>query len=70
MTDINRMDKHKIKFIRSRMGLTQSELAELMRLSRKSGSRTIRRWEAGERVVSGPALVILEMLYEKVSGDE
>lgn len=52
-----------VKSIRERAGLTQSGLAALLRLE---DARTIRRWETGERPVSGPASIILEMLGEGI----
>lgn len=52
-----------IKSIRERAGLTQGQLATLLRIE---DSRTIRRWETGERAVSGPASLILEMLDEGI----
>lgn len=48
-----------IKSIRERAGLTQTELARLLRIS---DIRTIRRWEQGEVPVSGPASIILELI--------
>ena len=48
-----------IKAIRLRYRLTQSDLATILRIA---DSRTIRRWESGERPVSGPASIVLEMM--------
>ena len=50
--------------IRTRAGLTQSELARLLRIE---DIRTIRRYEAapetrGHRPVSGPVSLLMEML--------
>lgn len=45
--------------IRKRAGLTQSGLAALLRIADK---RTVRRWEAGDIAVSGPASIVLELL--------
>ena len=47
------------KAIRQRAGLTQSGLAALLRIA---DGRAIRRWEAGERQVSGPVTILMEML--------
>jgi DNA-binding transcriptional regulator YiaG len=47
------------KAIRQRAGLTQSGLAALLRIG---DLRTIRRWEAGEREISGPVCILMEML--------
>lgn len=53
------MTPAELKSIRQRHGLTQSELAALLRIS---DIRTIRRWETGDRPVSGPASVVLELM--------
>jgi DNA-binding transcriptional regulator YiaG len=47
------------KQIRIRAGLTQSQLAERLRISDK---RTIRYWESGERAISGPVTILMEQL--------
>ena len=47
------------KAIRERAGLTQSGLAAALRLS---DLRTIRRYETGERSISGPVSLLMEML--------
>lgn len=49
------------KSIRQRAGLTQSGLAERLRIN---DLRTIRKWEAGERAISGPVSLLMEMLDE------
>jgi DNA-binding transcriptional regulator YiaG len=48
-----------VKAIRHKVGLTQAELATLLRIS---DLRTVRRWETGEIAVSGPASIVLELL--------
>ena len=53
------MTPTEIKAIRQRYGLSQTELAALLRIS---DLRTIRRWEKGEVPVSGPASVVLEIM--------
>lgn len=53
------MTPTEVKSIRERAGLTQTELARLLRIS---DIRTIRRWEAGDVPVSGPASIILELI--------
>ena len=45
--------------IRQRAGLTQTQLAERLRLD---DLRTIRRYEKGERSVSGPVSLLMELL--------
>ncbi len=53
------MTPTEIKSIRERAGLTQTELARLLRIS---DIRTIRRWEQGDVPISGPASVVLELI--------
>lgn len=45
--------------IRRKAGLTQSGLARRLRVS---DLRTIRKWEAGEREISGPVSLLMELL--------
>jgi DNA-binding transcriptional regulator YiaG len=47
------------KAIRQRAGLTQSGLAARLRIN---DVRTIRKWEAGERAISGPVSILMELL--------
>lgn len=53
------MTPTEVKTIRQRFGLTQSELAGLLRIESRD---TIRKWENGTRLVSGPASIILELM--------
>ena len=53
------MTPAEIKAIRQRYGLSQTELAALLRIS---DLRTIRRWEKGEVPISGPASIVLELM--------
>lgn len=53
------MTPTEVKSIRQRFGLTQSELAGILRLEARD---TIRKWETGARPVTGPASIILEMI--------
>ena len=53
------MDAATFKAIRQRAGLTQSELAARLRIS---DSRAIRRYESGERAISGPLTILMEQL--------
>ncbi len=54
-----------LKQIRKRAGLTLSQLARRFGLSDSSGKRTIRRYEAGERV---PPDAILEQYHKLRNG--
>jgi transcriptional regulator with XRE-family HTH domain len=47
------------KAIRQRKGMTQLELAKFLRIS---DGRTIRRYEAGDREVSGPVSFLMELI--------
>lgn len=49
--------------IRCRAGLTQSQLAARLRIE---DVRTIRRYEKGERVISGPVSLLMEQLGQEV----
>lgn len=51
------------KAARQRLGLSQAGLAEALRMG-PNGERQVRRWEAGETPVSGPASVAIELLLE------
>jgi DNA-binding transcriptional regulator YiaG len=53
------MTPSEIKSIRQRAGLSQSGLARVLRVE---DGRSVRRWEAGDRAISGAAAIILEML--------
>lgn len=47
------------KAIRKRAGLTQRQLATVLRIE---DARTVRRYEAGDRAVSGPVSLLMELL--------
>lgn len=53
------MTPEAFKAIRQRAGLTQTELAARLRIE---DLRTIRRYEAGERAISGPVSLLMELL--------
>lgn len=50
------------------LGLTQRQFAQLLRMGR-GAERTIRRWEAGEHLPSGPYLHAMRSLIEKTEPD-
>ena len=61
-TDDPKMTPATFKRIRTeRLGMTQTQLAAVLRIE---DIRTIRRWETGERPVSGPASYLMELLDE------
>jgi DNA-binding transcriptional regulator YiaG len=47
--------------IRAKLGMTQTQLAAVLRIE---DIRTIRRWERGERAISGPVSLLMELLDE------
>jgi DNA-binding transcriptional regulator YiaG len=53
------MNHAEFKAIRERAGLTQSGLAAFLRISDK---RTVRYWETGERPITGPVSLLMELL--------
>lgn len=53
------MTPARFKAIRRAAGLTQSQLAARLRIE---DARTIRRYEDGERPVSGPVSILMEQL--------
>lgn len=54
-----------IKEARQALGLSQSGLAERLRLG-TNGERTVRRWEKGDVPITGPAAVAIELMLERV----
>jgi len=60
------MTPGQFKAIRTNASLTQDGLAKLLRLS---DSRSIRRYEAASREISGPISLLMEMLQDgKIQG--
>ncbi len=53
------MNPETFKSIRKRLGLTQSGMARGLRMS---DNRTVRRWEKGEREISGPVSMLMELM--------
>jgi DNA-binding transcriptional regulator YiaG len=53
------MTPETFKAIRAKSGLTQSRLASALRIS---DDRAVRRWEQGDRSISGPVSILMEML--------
>lgn len=49
-----------IKIIRWKLGLTQAEFAKLANVS----SKTVERWEAGRKEITGPVVVLVKILSE------
>jgi DNA (cytosine-5)-methyltransferase 1 len=61
------MKPSEIKVARKRLGLSQQGLAEALRLG-PNGERTVRRWEAGDVQITGPASLALELLVRASKG--
>lgn len=57
------MTSSDIRSARKRLGLSANGLAEALRLG-KGGGRTVRRWEAGDTPISGPASLAIELLLK------
>lgn len=53
------MTPDELRTIRLAAGLSLDGLAKVLRIADRS---TVHRWERGERAVSGPASIVLEML--------
>ena len=56
------MTPEEFKNIRERLGLSAYRLADIFQVR---GSRTVRRWETGDRDIPGPAKVLIGLLGEK-----
>jgi DNA-binding transcriptional regulator YiaG len=53
------MTPHEIRRIRTKAGLSLDGLAKVLRIEDRS---TVHRWEKGQRAISGPASIVLELL--------
>lgn len=51
-----------VRRARAQLGMTINELSDALRLSPESGGRVIRRWETGNRPITGPAAVAMEAM--------
>ena len=56
----------KLRDARQRLGLSAEGLGTRLRLG-SNGDRTVRRWEAGDVPVSGPAQVAIDLLLERAA---
>ena len=57
------MTRHEFKTIRHGLGLSAQAVARLLRVS---DGRTVRRWEAGDRDIPGPAQVVMRLLERSI----
>ncbi|MED5526348.1 MAG: helix-turn-helix domain-containing protein [Pseudomonadota bacterium] len=62
MQDEQEFDAERIKAIRAKTGLTQKAFAELIEVN----MGTLRHWEQGRRVPTGPAKALLRALEKDV----
>jgi DNA-binding transcriptional regulator YiaG len=58
-----------LRTARKTLGLTQTGLADALRLSPRNGSRSIRIWEREGNTVPGPVQVAVAMMLERISHD-
>jgi len=56
------MTPTEIKALRKSLGLTQSRFGRLLGLDGKDVSNTVRSWESGRRVPSGPVTKLMLLL--------
>lgn len=64
------MTPEDLKKIRHALGMTQSELGRALGLAPNNAGRILRRWEAGDAAVSGPAQVALTYMMQGVLDGE
>lgn len=57
------MTGEQVREARETLGLTQTQLAEAMRMG-PNGRRTVSRWEQDEVPITGPASVLLELMVK------
>ncbi len=58
-----------LRTARKTLGLTQSGLADALRLSPRNGARTVRLWEREGNTVPGPVQVAVMMMLERNGHD-
>lgn len=61
------MSAERFRSVRVAAGMSQSETARFLRISDK---RVIRNWEAGERAISGPVSLLMDLLDAGVIGPD
>lgn len=55
------MTPDEVRDARRALGMTQHQLATALRMG-GDGKRSVRRWESGDRPISGPASVAIEAM--------
>lgn len=64
------MTSDEVRAARHLLGMTQDQLAKALRMG-GDGKRAVRRWESGDRHISGPASVAIEfMVADRLEGLE
>jgi DNA-binding transcriptional regulator YiaG len=53
-----------VKAARRQLGMTQAQMAAALGLVGDDAVRTVRRWEAGDRAIGGPAAQCLRYLLK------
>lgn len=61
------MTPDELKTIRTKLKLSQKELGQKLELGGPRPDRVIRRWEAGDAKISGPASVALRFMVSALS---
>ena len=64
------MTPTEIRAIRRRLGFTQARMAAYLRLAPANGKDTVRKWEAGTRIPSGPVRLLYGLLRDGKIGAE
>jgi DNA-binding transcriptional regulator YiaG len=59
------MTPAEVKAARKQLGLTQSQLAERLKITGKNAADTVRSWESGRRPISGPAQVAITLMLKE-----
>jgi DNA-binding transcriptional regulator YiaG len=62
------MTPDELREARRKLGFSCAALAKALRLGAQ-GARTVRRWEAGDSQISGPAQVAIEMMLRERADD-
>ena len=57
--------KEQVRAAREKLGLTQKELAERLRIKGPYAKDSVRAWESGKTPIPGPAAVALEFLTSR-----
>ena len=59
------MTRSQMRELRQSLGLTQRELAQLLRLAPNTGADTVRKYESGVIRPSGPVVLLYELLQKR-----